>query len=184
LVVFHDGRLDLEAYKSRWMGCLGSRYSLAAELHAFRASSVDTSLRAQYVSKIAAEVAWAHGKESSQTPLTMLVRSASAAAPCPQWVEAVAAVKARKLSIIRFSRGLRAELGMADEEPDEKIAEEASTPSEKLLGFITSAQMRRVIAARAEYRLLQVAQEGHEAVNVFLLSIGAGELFGPSEVLI
>ena len=182
LVVFHDGRLDLEAYKARWMGSLGSRYSMAAEVHAFNASPIDTSLRATYVSKIAAEVAWAHGK-ASNTPLTMLVRSAAIATDCPQWCEAVAAVKARKLSIIRFSRGLRGELGMNAEEADEKIAEEAATPTEKLLGFITAAQMRRVIAVRAEYRLLQIAQEGEEAVNVFLLSIGAGELFGSPEFL-
>lgn len=182
LVVFHDGQLDLEAYRSRWLGCLGKRYTLAAEQHAFRASPIDTALRATYVSKIAAEVAWSHGKASS-TPLTMLVRAAAEAASCPQWVEAVHAVKARKLSIIRFSRGLRGGLGMNVEEPDERIAEEAATPTEKLLGVITAGQMRQVIARRAEYRLLQVAQEGEEAVNVFLLSIGAGELFGSVEFL-
>lgn len=182
LVVFHDGKLDLEAHKSRWMGCLGRRYSLAAEQRAFNASPIDTGVRASYVSKIAAEVAWSHGKASS-TPLTMLVRAAAAATDCPEWVEAVHAVKARKLSIIRFSRGLRGELGMASEEKDETIAEEAATPTEKLLGYITAGQMRRVIAARAEYRLLQIAQEGHDAVNIFLLSIGAGELFGSDEYL-
>lgn len=180
LVVFHGGKLDLEAHKSRWMGCLGRRYSLAAEQRAFNASEIDTGLRASYVSKIAAEVAWAHGK-SSATPLTMLIRSAALVTDCPQWVEAVQAVKARKLSIIRFSRGLRADLGMASEEKDETIAEEAATPTEKLLGYITAGQMRRVIAARAEYRLIQIAQSGLEAVNAFLISIGAGELFGADD---
>jgi len=177
LVIFHDGKIDVEAHKSRWMGCLGSRYSIHAERHAFEAKPMDSAEMARYCAKQGAEIAWAEGKSSSQTPLTLLVKSAIERTPCPQWVEAVDVVRKRKLSIVRFSRGLRADLGMCAEQSDEKIAEDCAKPSDELLGVLTAAQWYFITSRRLEYRVLQVAQEGREALEVFLCAEGLGDLY-------
>lgn len=182
LVVFHDGNLDVEAHKSRWMGCLGSRYSLAAEKHAFDAKEIDDEDMAIYCAKHGAEVAWAEGKTSSQTALTLLVRSALAGRSCPEWVEAVNVVAARKLSILRWSRGLRAELGIAPEKTDVEIAEEKGRPSDELLGSVTATQWRLIVSRRLEYRLLQEANLGREALECFMHSNGLGDLLSPEQI--
>jgi hypothetical protein len=182
LVTFHDGRLDVEAHKSRWMGCLGSRYSVAAERYAFDAKPMDAAEMARYCAKQGAEIAWAEGKSFSQTPLSLLVKSALAGASCPQWLEAVDVVSKRKLSIVRWSRGLRGELGMAGEKSDEVIAEEKSAKTDELLGVVTACQWRFIVQRRLEYRLLQEAQLGREAVEVFMHSNGLGDLLSPEQM--
>lgn len=182
LVVFHSGKLDVEAHKSRWMGCLGARYSIHAERHAFDSKAMDSAEMARYCAKQGAEIAWAEGKSSSQTPLTLLVKSAIERTPCPQWVEAVDVVRKRKLSIVRFSRGLRAELGMSPESPDEQIAEDAAKPTDELLGVLTAAQWYFIVHRRLEYKLLQVAQDGREALEVFLCAEGLGDLYTHEQI--
>lgn len=183
LVAFHNGQLDVEAHKSRWMGCLGSRYSLAAEQHAFDAKPMDSGDMARYCAKHGAEIAWAEGKSSSITPLTLLVKAAINGTHCAQWVEAVNVVAARKLSIVRWARGLRAELGItAAERSDEDIAKEKGQKTDELLGTVTACQWRFIVSRRLEYRLLQEAQLGRENLEVFMHSKGLGDLLHPEQL--
>jgi hypothetical protein len=182
LVVFHDGNLDVQAHHDRWMGCLGSRYSAAAEVHGFHSTPMDSAEMARYCAKQGAEIAWAEGKSSSVTPLSMLVSAAKAGCPCPLWVEAVNVVAARKLSIVRWSRGLRADLGVSPEKSDSRVAEEKGRPSDELLGSLTSTQWRFVVSRRLEYRLLQEAQLGREALECFMHSNGLGDLLSPEQI--
>lgn len=183
LCVFHDGKLDVEAHKSRWMGCLGKRYSAAAEVHGFHSSPMTDEDMARYCAKQGAEIAWAEGKSSSITPLTLLVRAAKLGIDSPQWVEAVRVVAARKLSIVRWSRGLRGELGMvAGEKTDEQIAIENGTKTDELLGSVTAAQWRCIVSRRLEYRILLEANLGREAVECFLHSHGLGDLLSPEQI--
>ena len=177
LVVYHTGNIDVEAYRRRWMDCLGGRYSKACEQFAFTSKPMDSAVMATYCAKVGAEIAWQEGKSSSMTPLTLLVASALAGEDCPQWVEACGVVAARKLSIVRWSKGLRADLMMSKEKTDEQLAKEKAEPTDELLGVLTPAQWHRVVASKLEYRLTQEAQLGRENLEVFLSAHGIGELF-------
>lgn len=182
LIVYHLGDLDVEAWRRRWMDCLGGRYSRHAEKHAFNAKPMDSAAMAAYCAKVGAEIAWQEGKSDSMTPLTLLVQSALAGEDCPQWVEACGVVAARKLSIVRWSKGLRADLGMAKEKTDEQIAKEKTEPTDVLLGVLTPAQWHRIVNMRLEYRLTQEAQLGHEALELFLEAHGIGELYQHEQI--
>jgi hypothetical protein len=177
LIIYHLGDLDIEAHRRRWMDCLGKRYSKHAEIHAFSASSMDSEGMARYCAKQGAEIAWQEGKSSSQTPLSLLVQAVKAGTDCPQWVEACTVVSVRKLSIVRWSRGLRKDLGMTAEKSDAEIAKEAAEPTDELLGVLTPAQWHRIIKMRLEYRLTQEAQLGAEALDLFLTAHGIGGLY-------
>lgn len=182
LVVFHDGNLDVQAHHSRWMGCLGSRYSSHAEQHAFSSKPMDSAEMARYCAKQGAEIAWAEGKSSSITPLTLLVQAALLGAACPLWVEAVNVVAVRKLSIVRWSAGLRADLGIPKEKSDEKIAEDKARPTDVLLGNVLPSQWRRIVSRRLEYRLLQEAQLGREALETFMHANQLGDLLSAEQI--
>lgn len=182
LVVYHLGELDIEAHRRRWMDCLGGRYSRHAEVHAFEAKPMDSEEMAAYCAKQGAEIAWQEGKSSSMTPLTLLVQAAKERTDCPQWVEACGVVAARKLSIVRWSKGLRKDLGMTVEKSDEEVATEQAEPTDQLLGVLTPAQWHRIIQMRLEYRLTQEAQLGGEALELFLCAHGIGELYTHEQI--
>lgn len=175
LLMLHKGALDIEAHKRRWMDCLGSRYSFAAETHAFHSTPVDARQIAIYGQKIGAEIAGATVKDS-KTPLRLLVDAAAKRSAAPEWIEAVKVVGARKLSICRWSPGLRDFLGMGVEKSDEEIAKDEVVKTDELLGVLTWSQWRKILARRLEYRVICEAQLGMEALDLFLVSHDLGHL--------
>jgi len=175
LLMLHRGGFDIEAHKRRWMECLGGRYSVACEQHAFDAKLVDAQQIAVYGAKIGAEIAGATVKDS-KTPLRLLVDAAATRSAAPEWIEAVKVVGARKLSICRWSPGLRDFLGMAAEKTDEEIAKDEVVKTDELLGVITWGQWRQILSRRLEYRVITEAQHGQEALDLFLNSEGLGRL--------
>ena len=175
LLMLHRGGLDVEAHKRRWMECLGGRYSAACEVRAFDAKLVDAQHIAVYGSKIGAEIAGATVKDS-KTPLRLLVDAAATRSAAPQWIEAVKVVGARKLSICRWSPGLRDFLGMGAEKTDEEIAKDEVVKTDELLGVITWGQWRQILSRRIEYKVIMEAQHGQEALDLFLNCEGLGRL--------
>lgn len=167
LLMLHQGGLDLEAHKRRWMECLGGRYSLACENHAFNSVLVDERQIAVYGQKIGAEIAGGTVKDS-KTPLRLLVDAAATRSAAPEWIEAVKVVGARKLSICRWSPGLRDFLGMGVEKSDEEIAKDEVVKTDELLGIITWGQWRQILARRLEYQVITEAQHGQEALDLWL----------------
>jgi len=167
LLMLHQGQLDIEAHKRRWMECLGGRYSLACEKHAFDAKLVDERQIAVYGQKIGAEIAGATVKDS-KTPLRLLVDAAATRSAAPEWIEAVKVVGVRKLSICRWSPGLRDFLGMGAEKTDEEIAKDEVVKTDELLGVLTWGQWRQILARRLEYQVITEAQHGQEALDLWL----------------
>lgn len=180
LLMLHQGRFDIEAHQRRWMECLGGRYSIAAEKHAFNAVPVDARQIAVYNSKIGAEIAGATVKDS-KTPLRLLVDAAATFSAAPQWIEAVKVVGARKLSICRWSPGLRDFLGMGVEKTDEEIAKDEVVKTDELLGVLTWGQWREILARRLEYQVITEAQHGQEALDLWLNTNGLGQLHWDDE---
>lgn len=180
LLMYHRGGLDLAAHQRRWMDCLGARYSIDAEKHAFDAIAVDAKQIAVYNSKVGAEMASSLTKDG-RTPLRMLVDAAAAEEPAPQWIEAVKVVGARKLSIVRWSPGLRDILGVGAEKSDEEIAKEEATRTDEYLGALSWAQWRRVRDRGLEWQLVNEAQHGQEALDLWLTANGIGMLFWDEE---
>lgn len=167
LLMLHQGGLDIEAHKRRWMESLGGRYSLACEKHAFDSKLVDAQQIAVYGAKIGAEIAGATVKDS-KTPLRLLVDAAATRSAAPEWIEAVKVVGARKLSICRWSPGLRDFLGMGVEKSDEEIAKDEVVKTDELLGIITWGQWRQILARRLEYQVITEAQHGQEALDLWM----------------
>jgi hypothetical protein len=182
LLVFHRHGLNVEAHRRRWLSQLGDRWSPAAEKRAFSCEPVVLGTLAMYCSKIGAEIAMGSTKESN-TPLSMLAAAAETGSPCPQWLEAVATVAKRKISVLRWSRGLKSAFGLDEETEaeaeakDVQAAKEEVTPSDELLGAISPWQWRAIWSRKLEHQLLREIQAGSEAVELWLETNDLGRLW-------
>lgn len=186
LLFFHRHGLDVEAHRRRWLSQLGERWSPAAEQRAFSCEPVVLGTLAMYCSKIGAEIAMGSTKEAN-TPLSMLAAAAETGAPCPQWLEAVATVAKRKISVLRWSRGLKSVFGLDEEteaeaeEKDVDAAKEEVTPSDELLGALSPWQWRAIWSRKLEHELLREIQAGAEAVELWLQVNDLGRLWMDAE---
>lgn len=186
LLFFHRYGLDVEAHRRRWLSQLGDRWSPSAEKHAFSCEPVVLGTLAMYCSKIGAEIALGTTKEAN-TPLSLLAAAAETGSPCPQWIEAVATVAKRKISVLRWSRGLKSVFGLDEEteaeaeEKDIEAAKEEVTPSDELLGAISPSQWRAIWTRKLEHELLREIQAGAEAVELWLQCNDLGHLWMDAE---
>jgi len=176
------GPLAVAMMRARWLAAVrrGHRDNGGIEQHAFDAKPMDNKLMAYYIAKVGAELNATTTKDS-QTPLSLLRAAALAGDQCPLWVEALEVSSGLKIGSCRWSRGLRAALHLAPERADDELAEDCAAVGDVLLGYVTATQWRRIIADRLEYRFVQIANEGAEAVNEFLRLNGLGSLLGASE---
>jgi len=182
------GTYDPERAKYHWLASLKAvgRYSPSCDAHAFDCGVVGDAVHAEYVGKIATAVdadSRAVGSEiaSSATKGKNLATLLLAAAQGDRrlgrtWVEGVQCITERKVSSVRWSRGLRAKVGMESEKTDEQIAQEEVEDSDVFLGALTAMQWRGVLMHRAEFALLCAANQGADAVNNFLAGLELGQL--------
>jgi hypothetical protein len=86
------------------------------------------------------------------------------------WIEYRVATKGR--SQVHFSRGLRDLLGLEPALSDEEVAAEVRE-DDSIWSYLTVAQWRRVLRARAQFELLRVGEVGGlDAVLTFLARLG------------
>ena len=175
--------------KAHWLGVLegaGLRTE-GADRYAYDCGDVGTEAGARYVSKLSTSVeaqARAIGSEVTSsvtkgrninTLLSDYARGDVNAGVI--WLNGISCVTAGKVSSVRWSRGLRAKLGMAEvEKSDEEVAQEEVLPSDLWLGSLNQLQWRRVLELRCEFALCCAANQGEDAVNSFLEGIGCGRL--------
>jgi hypothetical protein len=182
------GSFDPEYARLRWLAALKSvgRYTEHADRYAFDFEPVRDVDGARYVAKIASAVnatARAVGLEIAGGSMkgrnfnSLLVdayRGDDFAESV--WLQGVRVVTSRKVSSVRWSRGLRGKLGLAAEKNDEAIAGEEVTDTDVLLGYLNAAQWRSVIAHRMELALCIAANRGRRYVNEFLAANSLGQL--------
>jgi len=182
------GTYDPERMRYYWLAALREvgRYKAGADEHAFDCGIVGDAVHAAYVGKLASAVeaqARAIGSEiaSAATKGKNLSSLLLAAAIGDEvagrvWLAGVHAVTTRKVSSVRWSRGLRGKVGMAVEKSDEQVAIEESLPSDIFLGALTAMQWRGVLLHRAEFALCCAANRGVDSVNSFLSGLQLGQL--------
>jgi len=182
------GTYDPDRERFYWLAALESvgRRTRGAKDHAFDCGVIGDAAHAEYVGKLASAVdaqARAIGSEvaSSATKgrnlASLLLSSVQGDKEAGAiWAAGVQAIVERKVSSCRWSRGLRAKVGMASEKSDEQVAEDAAEKSDVFLGNITPMQWRGVMMYRAEFALCAAAQRGVEGVNAFLSGLELGQL--------
>jgi len=102
------------------------------------------------------------------------------------WMSGVSEIIARKVTSLRWSRGFRDLCGVGPEKPEEEIAAEEVVETDIYLGELNFHQWKIVVNHRAELALCIAANKGRDAVDSFLLGLGAGvldmERSGPVEI--
>jgi hypothetical protein len=186
------GRFDEHRHRAAWLASLETvgRLSRGAQEHAFDVGMVGSEAGARYVSKLALAVdaqarasagmsmELAGGANKGRNMIALLADAALGDVEAEAvWLRGVSEVISRKVSSLRWSRGLRAELDVPAEKSDEEIAAEEVTPLDVFLGVIHHWQWRVVVAHRAELALCCAANRGREAVDSFLSGLGAGHLY-------
>jgi hypothetical protein len=193
---------DFDFLRRRWLSVLKDcgRYTTNCDEHAFHVAGIQDGRAAQYVSKIAGAV-----DAASRTAGLELAGAAMKSARGPfvgrnliallfdavffedgfaleRWCEAVRAITSRKISSVRWSRGLRALVTADPEKTNEQIVAEETTPADVLLGALDAEQWLAVTTLRAEFALCVAANQGREAVNNFLAGLSLGELRDPARI--
>lgn len=92
------------------------------------------------------------------------------------WLNGVCVVTAKKVSSVRWSRGLAAKFGMRPEKDDKELAKEEELPTDQFLGALNSYQWEAVLKWRAEFALCCAANQGLDSVNQFLSGLNVGQL--------
>ena len=182
------GTFDEERARAHWLAALRSvgRYTPDCEEHAYDCGVIGDEAHAAYVGKLATAVeaqARAIGSEiasaatKGRNMATLLLDASQGDAWAGKvWLAGVAAITERKISSVRWSRGLRAKVGMQKEKSDEAIAREEVLPTDVFLGALTPAQWRGILMHRAEFALCCAANQGADAVNSFLAGLELGQL--------
>lgn len=188
------GQYNQHLAKAQWLAVL-EQYGLrteGTEEHAYDCGDVTDEAGAVYCAKLSTAVeaqARAIGSEIASaatkgrnlnTLLSDHARGDISAAAI--WVNGVACVTATKVSSVRWSRNLRAKLGLnVGDKSDEQIAAEEVTSSDELLGTLTSFQWRGIIAHKAEFTLCVAANRGREHVDELLCNLDLGILGDAAE---
>lgn len=174
--------------RAQWLNALEAvgRRSSGTESYAFDCGVVGNAAGARYVSKLATSVeaqARSIGSEiaSSATKgrnLATLLQAASIgdAVAGRVWLDGVKCITTRKVSSVRWSRGLRAATIGSIEKTDGEVALDESLDSDVFLGALTPLQWRGVLHHRAEFALCCAANQGLEKVNSFLAGLSLGQL--------
>jgi hypothetical protein len=193
---FHGHRLrydqpdsyDQNRARAQWLAVLeqfGLR-TIGADEHAYDAGPVNDEAGARYCAKLSTSVeaqARSIGLELASsatkgrnlnTLLSDYARGDSSAASI--WVHGAACVTAKKVSSVRWSRGLRAKLGISVDKSDEQISAEEVTSTDVCLGFLTPHQWRGIIAHKAEFTLCIAANQGRAQVENLLGNLDLGTL--------
>jgi hypothetical protein len=182
------GRFDHERTEAQWLAALETvgRKWRGAELHAFDCGAVGSQAGARYVAKLATSVEAqgraigseiASGATKGKNLATLLSQAVAGDAISERaWLSGVADVLNRKVSSVRWSRGLRAKVGMEAEKSDGQVALEEVVSTDIFLGALTPMQWRGVLLHRAEFALCVAANQGEQAVNNFLAGLGLGQL--------
>lgn len=182
------GSFDESRTHAQWLASLDSvgRLRRGADRHAFQCGGVGSEAGARYVAKLATSVeaqARSIGSEiaSSATKGRNLASLLAAAVTGDEaarlaWLSGVADICNRKVSSVRWSRGLRGELAMDVEKSDDQVAKEEALPTDEFLGALTAMQWRGIILHRAEFALCCAANQGVDAVNNFLAGLELGQL--------
>ncbi len=177
-----------ERERARWLAALESvgRRWRGAELHAFDSGVVGSEAGASYVSKLATAVdaqARAIGSEIASASTkgrnfaTLLLQAVNGDAAAEKvWADGVRDIVRRKVSSVRWSRGLRERVGLSAEKTDAEVAQEETTETDVFLGSLTASQWRGVLYWKAEFALLCAANRGLDAVNDFLTGLSLGRL--------
>jgi len=182
------GTFEEELHRAGWLAALETigRRTDAATLRAYHVGEIGDRARAAYCAKlstaveaqaraIGSEIASAATKGRNLASL-LLAASTGDVQAGKTWVAGVSEIVKRKVSSVRWSRGLRAELGLQVEKDDEQIAQDEVLETDVYLGELTPMQWRGVLLHRAEFCLLVAAQNGLDAVNSFLRGLDLGEL--------
>lgn len=183
------GTFNPDLAEAHWLGVLegaGLR-TVGADRYAYDCGDVGSEAGARYVSKlstsveaqaraISSEIASAATKgRNINTLLSDYARGDINSGVI--WLNGVSCITAGKVSSVRWSRGLRAKLGMAEaEKSDEEVAAEEVLPSDVFLGSLNQRQWRRVLELRCEFALCCAANQGEDAVNAFLEGIDCGRM--------
>ena len=177
------GTFREELARAQWLSSLDfvSRRKRGVDERAFHCQLVQDEHGAEYVSKVtgAVEIALetASGATKSRNISTLLAMYAGGDQEAGKvWLEGVRAITTRKVSALRWSRGLKSSFGLADEKTDDQIALEEALETDVFLGALNPLQWRGVLRWKAEFSLLIAAQRGEEAVNEFLRGLGLGNL--------
>lgn len=188
------GVFSPERERAAWLATLevfGLR-TRGADAHSYDCEPVRSDVGARYVAKLAtaveaqsralgAEITGAHNKgKNLNTLLAAYIAGDELAGRT--WSQGVASITARKVSSVRWSRGLAARLGI-DREPksDAELAREEVLPSDVLLGVLSPGQWIGVVRNQAEFALLCAANRGRCAVDNMLRGLGLGPLNGLPE---
>lgn len=174
----------LESVGRAWPGSLthgfdvGEVGDVAGAVYCSKLSlAVDAQARA-----IGNEVALGTAKEKGRNIMRLLLDAALGDDESRQvWLSGVRDIIQRKVTSLRWSRGLRDKLGVPPEREDEEIAADAAEPQDVFLGQINPLQWRIVVSNNAELALAVAANRGVDAVNSMLCGLGAGFLNEPQE---
>jgi hypothetical protein len=174
--------------RAQWLAALDAvgRKTPASVARAFDVGVVGTEAGAAYVAKLATAVeaqARAVGLEVSAGAvkgrnLATLLTAASVGDERAGriWLDGVKCIVERKVSSVRWSRGLRAKTGLEADKSDEQIALEEVLSTDVFLGALTPMQWRGVLMHRAEFALCCAANQGLDSVNSFLAGLDLGQL--------
>jgi hypothetical protein len=184
------GTFDEERHEAAWLASLHTigRRTRGTDDHAFRVGAVGDEVGAKYISKLSmavdaearatgASLELAGGANKGRNIIQLLAAAAGGDTFAASiWFAGVQEIVSRKVTSLRWSRGLRDWCGVGPEKPDEEIAAEEVVETDVYLGEINFHQWRVVVNHRAELALCIAANQGREAVNSFLMGLGAGML--------
>lgn len=184
------GKFDEDRHQAAWLAALDSigRKTTGTDAHAFRVGAVGDEVGAKYVSKLSmavdaearatgASMELAGGANKGRNIIQLLAAAAGGDEIAGAiWFSGVEEIVSRKVTSLRWSRGLRDWCGVGPEKPDEEIAAEEVVETDVYLGELNFHQWRVIVNHRAELALCIAANQGREAVNSFLAGLGAGAL--------
>lgn len=159
-------------YTSRWIdACV--KAGLPAPLPGVACQVQDGAHAARYVSKwgLAEELTKGHIKRArvGRTPTDLLRAYADGDQRAGElWREYAAAFKGQVQ--LRWSRGLRALLGLPDALSDEEIAQGTDAAAEVLV-TLTGYQLRALVGARALCSVLEVAETAPEMLRLYIRQV-------------
>ena len=182
------GTFDPERCRDLWLQSLGKvgRMRRGAKAHSFDSGLVNSAEAVAYVAKLAtsadaqgravgSEIASSATKGQNLATLLNLAMVGDERAR-QVWIQGVVDICSRKISSVRWSRGLRGVVGLDAEKSDVSVAVEESLSTDQFLGCLTPMQWRGIVSYRAEFCLVVAANQGAQAVNNFLAGLQLGQL--------
>lgn len=188
-----EGVIDPEVRGARWRAAVAfvGRDGPGVAEHAYDCGVVGDEAGARYVAKlneladaqtlaVAREVTSQHNKGRSL--FALLCAAADGDVPAGRaWVHAARVITARKISTVRWSRGLAGKLGMPTEADDEVVAGEEQTLMDLYLGSIGPGPWAWIYKHGREFQVVCAAQNGRAAVDALLVSWGLPPLDLPMD---